>query len=283
MKIMAIFAAHNRAALTEKLLASLEAQVIDFEVSIKVVAVDDGSTDRTPEVLRSSTLVRNVHTGNGSLYWAASMAIAEKIALDMLDKGDLEESSYILWLNDDVELFSNALRLALTLAQQKPDSVIAGTTVSKKDGKTTFGPLYRNGLHPLSFALIPTNSSEDKPVTFNGNFVLVPVRIAKFLGGINGGFSHGMADIEYGLRLTKMGFPIHALSEPVGYCENNKVVYYQRRVQAWKSFTGTKGWGNWNSMTLLLKSTSKFWLGWALASYSLWWIRRLRNRKGFHP
>lgn len=283
MRIMAILAAHNRAALTENLLASLERQLFDFDVSIEVVAVDDGSTDTTPEVLRRSVLVRSVHTGNGLLYWAASMAIAEKIAIELLDAKETAGSSFILWLNDDVELFPEALSQAISLAKEKPESIVVGSTISKKDGKITFGALYRSGVHPLAFKLNATRSNLERPVTFNGNFVLVPFHIAKKLGGINGAFSHGMADIEYGIRCTNAGFHVSRLSNPVGYCESNEVVLYKSRTEAWKSFRGTKGWGNWNSMTLLLKTISKYWLFWAALSYSLWWLRRVTKREGFHP
>jgi len=92
-----------------------------------------------------------------------------------------------------------------------------------------------------------------------------------------------MADIEYGLRATNSGLTISRISHPIGYCESNEVIYYKRRLDAWAKFRGTKGWGNWNSMTLLLKSVSKFWIVWAAISYALWWMRRITKREGFHP
>jgi GT2 family glycosyltransferase len=275
LKVVAILASHNRAALTQKLLTSLEYQISDGNFSVDVVAVDDGSKDETSAILKNSPLVRLVHTGDGSLYWAASMAIAEKIALEMLDKDESEESKFILWLNDDVDLMPNALSSAIIHADKHPGSIIVGHTISKMDEKLTYGSFYRSGKHPLSFKLQTSDLSIAKPQTFNGNFVLVPFGAATIIGGINGDFSHGMADIEYGIRATKGEISIVNLPTAVGYCERNEIQFYKKRKDAWASYTGKKGAGNWKSMTLLLKASSSFWFFWALVTYSLWWLRRI--------
>jgi GT2 family glycosyltransferase len=275
LKIIAILASHNRAALTQKLLTSLESQISDGNFSVHVVAVDDGSKDETVAILKNSSLVQHVHNGDGSLYWAASMAIAEKIALEILANNQSEESRFILWLNDDVDLLPNALSSAINQANKHPESIIVGYTISKMDQKLTYGSFYRSGKHPLSFKLQTNDLSTTQPETFNGNFVLVPFEAAIIIGGINGDFSHGMADIEYGIRAIKSEIAIVNLPTAVGYCERNEIQFYKKRKDAWASYTGKKGAGNWKSMTLLLKASSSFWFFWALATYSLWWLRRI--------
>lgn len=283
MKIVAILASHNRAPLTQRLLASLESQISDGNFSVDVVAVDDGSKDETAEILNDSPLVRFVHTGDGSLYWAASMAIAEKIALEILSNDKREEPRFILWLNDDVDLLPNALASAIDQAQKNPASIIVGHTISKLDEKLTYGSFYRSGKHPLNFKLQTDTLSNANPQSFNGNFVFVPFEAATTIGGINGNFSHGMADIEYGIRATKHGISIINLPSAVGYCERNEIRFYEKRMDAWAHFRGKKGAGNWKSMTLLLKSSSEFWFFWAVATYCLWWVRRAPKSDRYHP
>jgi glycosyltransferase involved in cell wall biosynthesis len=103
VNIVALVAAHNRSGLTKRLLRGLENQNLPDNVSIQVVAVDDGSSDSTLEVLRSSPLVKDIHLGDGSLYWAKSMAIAEKRAFEAINLGKKSDEYFLLWLNDDVE------------------------------------------------------------------------------------------------------------------------------------------------------------------------------------
>jgi GT2 family glycosyltransferase len=54
--------------------------------------------------------------------------------------------------------------------------------------------------------------------TFNGNVVLVPRRIYEGIGPIDGGFSHGQADFDYGLRAVHAGFRVVVAPGTLGTC-----------------------------------------------------------------
>jgi len=276
VRIFILIACHNRADLTYRLLESLENQHFDRNHALEVLAVDDGSTDNTAKVLESCRLVTETVYGSGDLYWAKSMGLAESIALLKISQSAGSEQDYLLWLNDDVQLDLHAIQSSITAAEVNPNSIIVGKTISKADGRLTYGPLVREGLHPLGFRL-PSESEQVETDAFNGNFVLIPFSAALKVGSIQTKYSHGMADIDYAIRAKKLGISIVVLQHPVGFCERNSPKRHSTRLSAWAEFIGKKGAGNPKSMLLLLKTSSRTWHLWMVATYVIWWMRRLKK------
>jgi len=276
VRIFILLACHNRAALTNRLLESLANQKFEKQQSLEIVAVDDGSTDNTPQVLENSGLVTEVIYGSGNLHWAKSMGLAETQAFQKIARVARAEQSCLLWLNDDVQLNLHAIQDAIIAVEANPNSVILGKTISKVDGKLTYGPLVRQGIHPLSFRLASASEEAD-PDAFNGNFVLIPSGVAMKVGSIEGRYRHGMADIDYAIRAKKLGISFVVLKNPIGFCERNVPKRHSKRLSAWDEFTGIKGAGNPESMGLLLKTTTTKWHFWMIATYVFWWLRRLRK------
>ncbi len=95
-RLVALIASHNRRDRTLACLTALFDQDVSA-VDVEAVLVDDGSTDGTAHAARALSDKVSVLRGDGSLYWARSMALAEEQA----SRGRPE---YLLWLNDDVVL-----------------------------------------------------------------------------------------------------------------------------------------------------------------------------------
>lgn len=55
----------------------------------------------------------------------------------------------------------------------------------------------------------------------NGNMVLIPQLIARTVGNIDKCFTHGLGDIDYGLRVRKAGYHLVIAPGYVGECEQN--------------------------------------------------------------
>jgi GT2 family glycosyltransferase len=213
--ITAILASHNRRARTLACLASFYGQEVEPGVALSAVLVDDGSSDGTADAVRARFPSMRVVLGDGNLYWAAAMARAEQVALE----GDPD---YLLWLNDDVELDPDALSRLLHLASDRADAgIVVGALRDPATGDLTYSGVRRRGLHPLRFDRVqPGHEPVDIP-TFNGNVVLVPRSSALKIGSIDGEFAHAIADIDYGLRASRLGVASVLAPGTLGTCRRD--------------------------------------------------------------
>jgi GT2 family glycosyltransferase len=55
----------------------------------------------------------------------------------------------------------------------------------------------------------------------NGNCVLIPHEVLTAVGNLDERFEHAMGDMDYGLRVTKAGFPMWVAPGHVGRCRRN--------------------------------------------------------------
>ena len=103
MTIHVLTPVHNRCAVTEKFLDDLYSQELDE--NLRIVIVDDGSTDGTSEMLlrRVESLpprvTMSVIEGDGSWWWAESMAAAIHHCREHLGGGDV-----VVFMNDDISV-----------------------------------------------------------------------------------------------------------------------------------------------------------------------------------
>jgi GT2 family glycosyltransferase len=209
--VTAIVASHNRRDKTIRCLRSFFAQSGDFDLSL--VLVDDGSSDGTADAASLVSDRVEVLRGDGSLYWARAMSIAERRAME-------RRPDYLLWLNDDVELAHGALE-ALIAAQGgiTRRRIVAGPVIDPVSGQPTYGGVDRVDWHPLRYRHVAPLDGEPRAVsTISGNVVLVPRCVYSEVGGIDGGFSHGRADWDYGLRARRLGIETMVAGRPVGTC-----------------------------------------------------------------
>jgi GT2 family glycosyltransferase len=268
-----IMACHDRRVLTVRAVELAQAAAEEAAIDISFTIFDDGSVDGTAEALSAMPHAIRVLHGDGNAYWARSMAVAEAAVLGAVAQSSDE---FILWLNDDVELDPGSLAIVKEMIDKNPGAVVVGGTRDAVSGDVTYSGMARRGLHPLGFGLVPPNEPPQFVETFNGNFVVVPVAVARLLGGIDGGFSHALADVDYGLRCGRVGVPIVLAPETIGVCARNPPSTRRALHLDWLAFTGTKGGGNYLSLRRILrKSNPHSWLAVVGATYALWWARRL--------
>lgn len=218
-----------------------------------------------------------ISRGDGSAYWAKGMATAEQM---VLSRPNVQDDDYLVWLNDDVRVDADAVDRLAKWVETEPDAVLVGAVRDADTGKLTYSGLQRSGLHPLSFARVPPSANRLTAVdTFNGNLVVVPVRMARDLGGIDGNFSHAFADIDYGLRAWTAGVPVWLAPGTFGTCSLNAVPARVSLGRDWRRFTGPKGGGNLPSIVRLLKKVApKTWPVYVASTYTLWFIREFYAR-----
>jgi GT2 family glycosyltransferase len=238
VRITAILTSHDRRQYTLRCLDSLFGQVRSC-VDLDAVLADDGSRDGTAEAVRARFPRVRIVVGDGSLFWAAGMALAEREARR-------SRPNYLLWLNDDVTLEPTALSHLLQVSRSvtNPLHVIGGPVYDPVRGTTSYGGVRRRDWHPLRFELVsPTGAAVDVD-TIHGNVVLVPMRTADALGSIDGAFEHAYADFDYGLRLRQHGGTVVLAPDHVGTCADNDCKRQARAApwpEQWRFLLSRKG------------------------------------------
>ena len=211
---------HNRVTKTLSCLEALRNLETPAGFEVFVYLVDDGSTDGTSEQVSSRYPNVNILHGGGNLYWAGGMRVAFGAALE-------EGFDYYLWLNDDVQLFHDALVRLLHVADRCADAgspaLVSGAMLAPLTGTTSYGAYrLRRRWHPSSLVLVEPDPLEAQACDLlNANALLIPSEVAIRLGNIPSYYVHGSADWDYSLRARKKGFGVLLAPGYVGTCEPN--------------------------------------------------------------
>lgn len=262
-RLAALLTCHNRRDQTLRCLSSLAAakEVASALAIVDTFLVDDGCSDGTAVAVRSQFPDVHVITGTGSLFWCGGMRLAWTHAA-------ANDYDGYLWLNDDVTLDHDAIERLLAassrLARDDGAVIVVGGTRAEEAGmvnKATYGGLDAQGVLPLS---------EDvrRIHLFNGNIVLVSRRAFQMLGGLSPAYTHGMADIDYGIRAKKAGVPVWLAAGSLGNCSANKTRRWQRpdlpvwaRLRELHRPTGCPPW----QLARLVWSNGGWWFPWSVA------------------
>lgn len=214
MNIAVLITSYNRKEKTLCCLRSLFSQKLPEGFFIDVYLVDDGSTDGTADAILQEFPCIRIIQGNGDLYWCGGMRLAWRIAL--------KENSHdlFLWLNDDVDLTTNALQILVKTSLDLTPSnsvgpIIVGACKDPRTGKMAYGGYRKN----TNDGIFDESNSAQECFSMNGNIVLIPNGIALEVGNLSSKYTHAMGDIDYGLRAVKKGFRIFIAPGVLGYCE----------------------------------------------------------------
>ncbi|WP_289030352.1 glycosyltransferase [uncultured Algoriphagus sp.] len=205
---------HNRREKTKGCLVNLFKQKFPEKLEMAVFVCDDGSIDGTKEMIGECFPRVQVVLGNGNLYWGGGMRMAWKEAQS---KGEFD---FFLWLNDDTNLYEEAiLSLWNDYQQVYPLAIITGACQSAitlewtYGGREEYGPIFPK-LYPQKIRYI------------NGNLVLIPVAVNDKLQGILPIYAHYIGDYDYGLRAQEAGFTCYTSSKYLASSEPGIIQYY---------------------------------------------------------
>jgi GT2 family glycosyltransferase len=208
--IVAILTCHDRRELTLRALREWFAQRADG-VTLTAVLVDDGSTDGTADAVRQQFPQVTVVPADGSLFWARGMELAEREARRL-------DPTALVWLNDDVVLHPDCLGdLRRVSAAVEPPAVVAGAVADPLTQEPTYGGFAPSRWHALRGSLVGPIGRPLRLSAAHGNILYIP-RAAYRRAGIDGGYRHAYADIDYTLRLTRLGYPVLLTPATVGWC-----------------------------------------------------------------
>jgi GT2 family glycosyltransferase len=122
-RISVVIPTYNRKNYLSRLLAQLKKQVLS-NVEMSIIAVVDGSTDGTLEMLESEFPEVSVVHGNGHWWWTKSINEGCKFALK-------KESHALLLMNDHAEIHEKYMETLLNGAEQQPGAIIGSLNISR--------------------------------------------------------------------------------------------------------------------------------------------------------
>ena len=263
LRVAVMMTCHNRRDLTERCLESLTkaTNYATGAVTVETFLVDDGSTDGTSDRVRQRFSWVHVIEGAGDLYWCGGMRLAWQHA----EEGDFDA---YLWLNDDVALAPDALvRLADALGERHREEgkavILVGATRDESGAgppAASYGSLGDRGVQP------PGDVAR-RIELFNGNIVLVTREAFRSIGSLSAAYTHGLGDIDYGIRAKRKGVPVWLAAGYLGSCESNAVARWRRpdlpfliRLRELHRPTGCPPW----QLARLVWSNGGWWFPWSV-------------------
>lgn len=254
-RICVLLTCFNRKEKTVACFRALAACTLPPGVELFAVLVDDGSTDGTPEAMRTEfPWVQIVH-GSGNLYWCRGM----HQAFDVARQADYD---YYLWLNDDTMLESDAIERLMATEHQLRQThsapvVVVGSTVDENTGALTYGGEVRaSSIKRTRFLRLQPSSAAQRCDSMNGNIVLLSRSAVKVVGNLDPAFEHAMGDTDYALRANKLGVGVWTAPGVHGTCSGNPPdgTYMDTNLplgKRWKLMLSRKGlpWRSWLVLT----------------------------------
>lgn len=222
-RLAVIMACHNRREATMSCLKALKQQIITGSIYIEVYLLDDGSTDGTSEAVHNEFPDVKILEGNGKLFWNRGMHKSFSAAIQ---KG----FDYYLWLNDDSNLYTNAVQVLLDTHFQLKDkgyecAIIGGSMQDPVNGEFTYGGVKRCrsrwGRERLAWVL-PSDVAIQCDVS-NGNCVLIPASVVSKIGNLDPVFLHRWGDQDYCFRALENGCSVWMAPGYLGTCKSNPI------------------------------------------------------------
>ncbi len=217
--VVALLTVHDRRELTLACLDALAAQEGDLD--LRVVVVDDASSDGTAEAVADAHPEVILVHGDGQRFWNGGMRLAFAHATRL-------QPSFYLWVNDDTVLRPDAVRHlvdvhAEAMRSASSPAIVVGAVADPSTGEVVYSGRLQRRRFPTRFDLVlPTGHAAARADTMNGNCVLVPRDAALRLGNLSPHYTHGMGDYDYGLRATRHeGCRVLVAPRVVGSCPPN--------------------------------------------------------------
>lgn len=209
--IYAIIPVHNRLNLTKACVSSLLIQK-NCE-KIKIIIINDGSTDGTKKYFTKNSSNSTVLNGDGSLFWGGAVSKGINYVLDNNPK----KNDWILLVNNDVVLTENTVSELISLSKSKKrKALVSALTLSNIDKKTIIksGTIIKswffNKMNHL-FKGIKVNEINNINYVeidlFTGRCLLHPIEIFKKIGNYDSKmFQHYGGDDEFSIRAKRNGY-----------------------------------------------------------------------------
>lgn len=219
-KVELVIPVYNRRETTLQALRSLKR--IDAEnLEVHIIIVDDGSTDGTSEAIERQHPEVQIVKGDGTLHYAAGTNRGITAAL-------ARNPDYIVTMNDDAIFHEKFLQRLVAAAESNPRSIVGALLLLWDEPHKVFQVDFKwetragGWLQPEQATAFDFSEKAFDVEGMAGNCILFPAEAILECGLMDEKkFPHGWGDMQYVVRMKKMGWRL--LIEPKSYvwCEPN--------------------------------------------------------------
>ena len=218
MSINIIIPVFNRINDTKKIISNLRVQNTSEE--IKVLIIDDGSTDGTSEWLKSQKDLFFLR-GNGKLLWGGAI----NLGINYIIKNHPNDE-WILLINNDLEVKKDYVDNLLKVAKINYPAAVGSVIKNKKNEIVSLGPkidpfklevkeIYRKDL------VLKKNILKDVDA-LSGRGVIYPLKSIIEAKGLNSKiFPHYYGDYSLSMKIKKKGYKLITSMEAVVFTDEN--------------------------------------------------------------
>lgn len=222
LKVLALCACFNRGDRTENSVRLLLEQASASGLDLKILVVDNNSTDDTRDRLFSLGRRVEVVCTPKDMFWAESMqfGFSRINALEAFDS--------FLFFNDDIELAAGALPRLVSefrdLSANCRSLILVGSFGSRFSvEEVTYGGFRQDPYFTPRLRRVMPGSCPTPVDSFNMNLVIVSAECVSQVGFPSGPYRHSLLDVDYGLMASASGCAVMLASGMHGVCEKNSI------------------------------------------------------------
>lgn len=207
-KLFIVIPVHNRREYTRTCLDCLARQSVS---GFHVIVIDDGSTDGTNKMIRAEFPGTILLQGDGNLWWAESVNIGVRYALE-------HDAVWILTLNDDTEPPTEFVEKLLARGRSCPQSLIGAGAASVSIGEIVYSGERINWITGRHYKVPFSDDVGLVEVThFPGRGLLIPAEVFRRQGVYDSKhFPQMAADVDLTFRAARAGYRL--------YCDQSNVL-----------------------------------------------------------
>jgi GT2 family glycosyltransferase len=197
---------HNRSAVTCRCLESIYRVLPD---DVRVIVVDDGSTDGTASAIRDRFPWVTVLSGSGSLWWSGSVNLGIRYALS-------RDASAVITLNDDTQVSDRFFAGMFEQHQAHPHALLGALEIDADTGRISHAGermrWWTGTLELLSRGLSepPPRPTLARVTHLNGRGLLIPAEVFHKIGFFDAlRLPQRAGDFDFTHRAARAGFALY--------------------------------------------------------------------------
>ena len=219
MTVNIIIPIFNRIKETKKIISNLRVQDTDEE--IKILIIDDGSTDGTYEWLKSQEDIFFLR-GNGKLLWGGAI----NLGINYIIKNHPNDE-WILLLNNDVEVKKDYVYNLLKIAKKNYPAAVGSVVKNKKNEIVSLGPRIDPSKLEVEEIYKKNLEFKNKNVlegvdALSGRGVIYPIKSIIEAKGLNSKiFPHYYGDYSLSMKINKKGYKLLISLEAIVFSDED--------------------------------------------------------------